>query len=210
MQHSTKLLFKTAFLLLVLVTLTGCSSTTNITGSWINPEASTQYQSILVTVLTPNVVAREAVENSLVEELRKEGVNAKSSLETFPPNFMNQQPEKQDILDKVTSENMDGILTITLQDSEEETRYVPGSTAYVPVRGSFGRYYSVYYPTMYDPGYYTTSKLYFTENNLYDVGTENLVWSAQSKTYDPTNVETAARGIARAVVNQMKQDGLFN
>ncbi len=193
-----------------------CGTSTNITGTWQNPEMTvTGYDAILVTVLTPNVVARRAVEGSMVEELRSKGVKAQASIDVFPPNFMNTQPTKEEVLTKVRDENMKGVLTVALLDTQEDTRYVPGTTAYAPYPrygyyGSFGGYYGTYYGRVYDPGYYTTSRTYFIENNLYDVDSEELVWSAQSRSYDPSNIESAARSLAKALVYEMDKAGILD
>ncbi len=195
--------------------LINCGTATNITGTWSNPEATLSgYDAILVTALTPNVVARRAVESSVVKELQAKGVNAKSSIEVFPPNFMNNKPTKEEVLAKVREEKMKGVLTIALLDTQEDTRYVPGTTAYAPYPrygyyGSFGGYYGAYYGRVYDPGYYTTSRTYFLENNLYDTDSEDLVWSAQSKSYDPSNVDAASKSLAKALVYEMDKEGIL-
>ncbi len=197
-------------------TLMNCGSSTQVTGSWKNPDVGpTNYTSILVTALTPNVVARRAVESQIAEQLESKGVIARPSIEVFPPNFMTDKPSKEQILDKVRAEGVNGIMTVALIDSQEDTKYVPGSNMYAPYPrygyyGSFGGYYGNYYSTFYDPGYYTTSRTYFVETNLYDVGTEDLVWSAQSKSYDPSNIESASRALGRALVYEMGDDGIIS
>jgi len=212
-MNSLKHLFGLFVIILLPFVLSNCMSSANVTGTWTNPEMSVSgYDAILVTALTPNVVARRAVESNIVKELQSKGVNAKSSIIIFPPDFLNNQPSKEEILEIVKAENMKGVLTVTLLDTQEDTRYVPGTTSYAPLfgyHGSFGRYYGNYYGRVYDPGYYSTSRTYFIENNLYDVSTEKLVWSAQSKSYDPSNIESAARSLARALVYEMDKDGIL-
>jgi hypothetical protein len=193
--------------------LMSCGSSTYVTGSWKNPEVTQDpYESVMVTVLTPNMEAKRAIENHVVAELRDDGVNATSSLEKFPPNFLNDNPDKDAILNKVKEENYSTILTINLLDSETETRYVEGT--YAPYTtygyyGTFGTYYNNYYPTVYDPGYYTTTRTYFIESNLYDINTEKLIWSAQSETYEPATLESAAEGLADAIVDEMEDDNII-
>lgn len=214
MKQQVKVILSVACIAMLPFLIVNCGTSTNVMGTWANPEATlSNYDAILVTALTPNVVARRAVESSMVEELKSKGVNAKSSLVVFPPNFMNDKPSKEDVLTKVREEKMKGVMTIALIDTQEDTRYVPGSTAYAPMGygyyGSFGGYYGANYGRVYDPGYYTTSRTYFLENNLYDVNTEQLVWSAQSKSYDPSNVEAASKSFAKAIVYEMNKAGIF-
>ncbi len=195
--------------------LQNCGTSTKVVGSWTNPEtADKTFSNVMVVGLTSNIVARRNVEDQLVASLKKEGINAMASINVFTPNFMQNQPTKEEILDRIRKDGYDGVLTVALMDKREESRYVPGSTMYAPVSrfgyyGSFGGYYSTMYPTYYDPGYYTTDKTYVVETNLYDATSESLIWSAQSETYDPSNPEAGARSFAGAVADKMNRDGVL-
>src|SRR5690606_23752299 len=107
------------------------------------------------------------------------------------------------------------ILTVALIDKETETRYVPGNAGYAPMPrfgyyGTFWGYYNTWYPTLYSPGYYEGEKVYFIETNLYDADTEELLWSAQSETYNPRNLPDFASTFADVVVSRMERDDLLN
>lgn len=195
--------------------LQNCGTSTRVVGSWANPESSSEkFGSIMVVGLTDNIVARRNVEDQLASALGKQGVNAITSLSIFPPNFMKNQPTKDEILEKIRSNGNDGVLTVALIDEKNETRYVPG-TSYAPMGyggwyGSFGGYYGYYGSTFYDPGYYTTDKSYVVETNLYSASDETLAWSAQSETYDPSNPEAGARSLAGAIADRMRRDGILS
>ena len=108
--------------------------------------------------------------------------------------------------------NIDGVLTVALLHEETKERYVAGSSAYAPYSygyyGSYYGYYSYRYPTVYEPGYYSTEKTYFIETNLFDVESGALVWSMQSQSYSPANLESFAKGYAALVAYQLKKDGI--
>lgn len=193
--------------------LQNCGTSTKVMGSWANPDVNTKYGNIMVVGLTDNVVARKNVESQLVAALKSQGVDAVASISVFPPNFMKKQPSKDEIVDMIRKNGHDGIMTVALLDEKVETRYVPGTT-YSPMRyggyyGSFGGYYGYYGSTFYDPGYYTTDKSYVVETNLYDSGNENLAWSAQTETYDPSNPEKGAESLSRALADRIKRDGVL-
>ena len=195
--------------------LQNCGTSTKIIGSYVNPETSgSKYSNIMVVGLTSNVVARKNVEDQVVAALKKEGVNADASMNSFSPNYMQKEPSKEEIINTIRQNGHDAVMTIALLDERTETRYVPGTTTYAPVSrygyyGSFGGYYSTMYPTFYDPGYYTTDKTYVVETNLYDVQSEKLIWSAQTETYDPSNPEVGARSFSTAVADRMGRDGVL-
>ena len=195
--------------------LQNCGTSTKVIGSYSSPDASSKtYNKVMVIGLTSNVVARRNIEDQLAAALIKEGVGATASISVFAPSYMQKEPSKDEVINKIRQDGFDGILTVGLLDERTETRYVPGTTSYAPVSrygyyGSFGGYYSTMYPTFYDPGYYTTDKTYVVETNLYDAQSEKLVWSAQTETYDPSNPESGARSFSAAIADRMGRDGII-
>jgi hypothetical protein len=202
---------------LALVTIIGaCSPSTKIIGSWTGPNTPSEpYKSIFVTAISENLVARQTIENDIDAILQKDGVEAKSSFDIIPPGFKATAENKDATVAAIRDGGSDAILTIALLDQTSETRYVPGTTMYSPMGyggyyGRFSGYYSYYNPVMYDPGYYATDKNYYLEINLYDAKTEELVWSAQSETTNPSSIETFSNSFSQLVVNQLLKDGLIS
>jgi hypothetical protein len=203
------------FWIIGLVLLAACGSSTQITGSWKNPSAKPAYNRIIVAALTTSVRARQTVENDLARELADNGIAVTKGFDVFPPSFTeSKEPDKDAMLKKIRGENVDAIMTITLVDKETETRYVPGSYGYTPVTryrwyGRFSGYYTNWYPTMISPGYYEENRVYFIETNLYDADTEELIWSAQSETYNPSDLSSFSAEFASIVVAKMREDGVL-
>ena len=195
--------------------LTACSPSTEITASWKNPDNREKKANILIAALTHDMAAKATVERELETALKKTKLDVTKSATLFAPNFTdNISKDKAVLLSKIRENGNDAILTITLLDQQTDTRYVPGSATYAPtVRygfyGGFYSYYNYYYPTVYDPGYYTQDKTYFLESNLYDADTEALLWSAQSQTYNPTNLDQFAEEFAKITVARLKSEGLI-
>jgi hypothetical protein len=109
------------------------------------------------------------------------------------------------------SKNVAGVIIVSLLDSQKETYYVPGTTAYYPA--SYGRpyygYYGGVYSTVYDPGYYQTTTSYFIECNAYRLSDDQLVYSCQTKTVDPTNVDKFAYEFANIIVKDLVSKGVI-
>lgn len=203
------------FTLLILALAFSCSPSSKIIGSWTGPDTPSEpYESIFVTGISSNLVARQTIENDINTHLKERGVTAVSSFDIIPPGFKATEENKEATLTAIKEGGSDAILTIALLDQTSETRYVPGTTMYSPMMygGYYGRfygYYSYYNPVMYNPGYYSTDKTYYLEMNLYDVQTETLVWSAQSETTNPSSIETFSRTFSELVVHQLIKDGLI-
>lgn len=194
--------------------LASCAPSTKMIGSWSSPDKpSTGYNKLLITGLTSNLVNRQAFEEELAGTLVEDGINAASSLTLIQVGSAKDEAGMAKALETVRAAGFDGIITVALLDQTSETRYVQGTTTYAPMGygGYYGRYsgYYGYYGGMTsNPGYYTTDKNYYIEVNLYDAKTEGLVWSSQSETTNPSNLEAFSHTFAGVVVDQMIKDGI--
>lgn len=203
------------FLLLPLLALGACGTNTSITGSYKDGAAPKEkFDKVFIVALTERASVRQTVESKLVGLIASKGAATLKSSDALPPNFRSGDATKDKdlLISKIRETNCDGILTVALISQENETRYVPGSANYYPVGGyygGFGAYYAYGYGSYYSPGYYTDDKIYYVEANLYDTATEKLVWSAQSKTYNPASLDDFLEGYTQALSDQMKKDGIM-
>lgn len=205
---------KTPVFLFVLFIAAACSSSTSITGTWEKQDIEKDYNNVLVAALTPQTRVKATIEGEIAEELTEGGIEASQSINVLPPKFTDDDNQKQRILDAIQTNGVDAILTVSVIEEETETRYSPGTAGYAPYPaygyyGSFWRYYSHYYTTFYSPGYYSEDEVYFIETNLYDAETEDLIWSAQSQTYNPADLEDFSDDFAEEIVEQLAEDDIL-
>jgi hypothetical protein len=207
---------KTLIPMLVILLLAACSTSTRITGSWIDPETKQKPlndRTIFITSLARNIEVRTKLENSMAEQAALRNVKTEKSTNHLSAEFYQKLPTKQQLLSSIKRTGASSILTMTLINKESNNRYVRGNNMYMPFRyGGFGGFYNYYnfmYPFMMDPGYYVTDKRYFLETNLYDVETEKLIWSAQSETVNPGSINNFVRDYPKVVLEQMAKDGVI-
>ena len=202
-------------LIILLLMISGCTTNrTLISGTWKNPQGVGNYNNILVAALTSHAVPKSVIETDLVNEFKKNGVEATESIMKFPINEAKSDTQRYELMKKVEEQGMDAILTISLLEKETDSRYIHSSYSYDPFAYPFYRnfwgYYSYWYPYAFSPGYYVTDKTYYLETNLYDISTEELVWSAQSRTYNPVDLNSFSREFAEIIVSRMKEDNVVN
>jgi hypothetical protein len=199
-----------------LLTLLACTPGMKTTSSWTNKEVVAAakdkgYKTIFISVITSKLELRTKMEASLAEAAEKRGYVAIKSIDKFPP-ITNDKPSKDVILSIIRKTGADAIFTTAVVDKQAETRYVPGTTyAPYPGFGYYGSFYG-YYGNAWgysSPGYYTTDKTYFLESNLYDAATETIIWSVQSKVYNPTSIEKSAKQYTALMIEQLEADGLL-
>lgn len=199
---------------LALMVMTGCN-TTQIIGSWKAPNAEeNEYNSVMVTALSSTILPREEVEREMVDALNKEDVYAAHSLDVITNNMdMSNESFQDSVVMMVDAKGFDAFLTITLLEKETDARYRPG-TVYDPVvgypyYGNFWGYYSYNYGVVYDPGYYTLERNYYIEANLYDANSEEIVWSAQTRTHDPGTLGNLADDFAKVIAEELDEEDLL-
>jgi hypothetical protein len=197
--------------------LCSCGTTTLVSSSWRKPNATANnYHNVFVAALTSNIPAKQAVENGLQAKLQEKGLTVEKSIDVMPPTITQTGQQKDLIMSKIHATNADAILTITLLRKKEETRFVPTGGAYwnpgyrYGFYNNFWSYYNTRYPIIYEPGYYDNTEIYYLETNLYDARSEQLIWAAQSKTYDPSSIDSFLKGYIKAIYERMAKDGLIS
>jgi hypothetical protein len=194
----------------LLLTLVSCISNTKITGSWVKGTLPRSYSNVFIAAFIGNAVVKSTVENHVAERLNKNGIRTLKSMEEFPSTFFNDTIDRKTLLALVSETQMESILVITIIKKESDHRYIPGPLVYRPDRyshnGYFFDYYNYWHLCVYDHGYYLPGEIYYLETNLYDGQTQQLVWSAQSQTYDPINLDVFARNYAIKMFERMKKD----
>ncbi|QNA45577.1 hypothetical protein [Lacibacter sediminis] len=198
---------------LLVILLTGCTST-KITSSWKaqNVEAK-QYSKILVLGLIRDTdrSLQEKMEAHLVGDLKDKGYNAVGSLSEYGPKAFSNMTETEAV-NKLKASAVDAVITIVLLDKQKERNYVPGRLYYSPYGMYYNRFWG-YYGTLnyriYEQGYYVTDTEYFWESNMYDMSTQSLIYSVQTKSFDPANSESLGHEYGKLIINEMVKNNIL-
>jgi hypothetical protein len=222
-----------ALVIIFVAGLESCTTlkpTTDLTGTWKDPEAKS-YKDFFVAVLTKNLPVRSTIEGDIARKLKQEKVKASKSLDVIEhAEKVETVEEKKAAVEKIKGLGYDAIITVTLIKHTEENRYVPGTTSYAPTSvgigtgyynpvtktdqgsgsyGAFGAYYMDASSAYNTDGYYVVDKVYFLESRLYDANTSKLVWSAQSETFYPDDIEKASSDFSYVMVEALKKGNLI-
>ncbi|KAA8483360.1 hypothetical protein BDE36_2717 [Arcticibacter tournemirensis] len=206
-----KAIKKIFFSILTGMVLSACGTSTQIVGSWKKGGADTlTYKKVLVAALTNNLQAKQKVENALAAVFSVRGATVSRSLDVFPPDIESKNNKDKDaFLKKIKDYDTDLIVTNAVVDKKTQERYMGGGYAPWGWAGNFGGYYRGYYGRFYDPGYYTLDKVYYLETNVFDAKTDQLIWSAQSRTYNPSSLNSFIDDYAKVIVEKMTNDGIL-
>jgi hypothetical protein len=200
-------------LLIIVIFFTDCSSSI-ITSSWKSDKiTASEFKKIMILAIdgSQNHELRAAMENHLSDDLRERGYTVISAIKEYGPKYFEGLKEEE-ALSKLKTSQVDAVLTVVMLNKEREQQYVPGNIYYSPYfihHGSFWGYYSTIYSRIYDPGYYTEQTNYFWESNLYDMSKNALLYSVQTKSFEPSSSESLGHEYGKLIIKDMSEKGLI-
>lgn len=185
--------------------LSMCNTTsTSITGSWTKPDYKPhKYDKIVILGIALKSENRRIFEDQVETRLIEKGYPVIAALDLLPPNAAIGTITKEIVRDIFSASDIDAVFTMSLRHQEDTRRYVPGrSSYYTPYHSTIGfyDYYGGFGSYYYTPGYYTGSYQVFLEANFFDFKTNELIWSAQTKSSNYEDVSQMAVQFADVIV----------
>jgi hypothetical protein len=205
-----------------------CGPSIKTTGSWVNKEKlpAEPVKSVFIIAFTDNMEARAYLEEDLALAAEKKGLKTYKSIDVIGPvDIKYIAPVKDAFMKKLETLNCETIFTVALVNSESETKYVSGTTitatGYSPYAygsyagyggygphgdyGGFGGYYGYAVSTMSTAGYYKTDNKYFLEAKMFDLKTEELLFSIQTEATNPAAIQKSSKEYTLAVMEEIKK-----
>lgn len=195
-------------LLLAAVIATSCNST-RIISSWREPDkkvATDKLKKVLVVALFKTETARHKAEDQMAGYLKGKGI---VSYNYFNDSFNKKKEEA--IREKIKADGFDGAVTMRLVDVDKEKEYVQGIMPFYPMYSrNFGGYYQRNWPVFSNPGYYSTTKTYTIETNVYSIKEDKIIWSGLTQTTNPEGIKKMTEEVAKVVYNKMLKEGFIS
>lgn len=174
------------------------------------------YSKIAVIGISDDLSSRLTFEKTAVELLKEKGINAVQGINMFPQNMSKEQQEVSNLIKIIKENDLDGIITMSLIDTNDSHRYEQGDSYSVPA-GYYrvGKHLIRRYVTVREPGYYVPTKSYSIEAVLYNlkgnlvVGQDTWVWTGKSALVDPNSLKSAALTFSKRMVGQIIEDEII-
>ena len=191
-----------------MLAISSCSST-KITSTWREPNKEislNKLNKVLVVALFQNETSRRKAEDQMVSYFYGKDV---ASYNYLDENISTKNENA--IREKIKNDGFDGAVTMRLLDVDKEDVYSRGNISMYP---SYYRNFSGYYFRNWgyfsDPGYYSTTKTYTVETNVFSIKEDKIIWSGITKTTDPSGVTKMTDEIGKAVFNEMVKEGFIS
>jgi hypothetical protein len=153
-------------------------------------------------MISDNVTLRHSAEDQLARDLIKTGVSATPAYAVFGDGA-NQAEDVDALKAQLAQRGFDGIVTMRIVDREQRLDSVPATfDAY------WGYWGPGYYGGYYWPGYAYTETIYRIESAAYSLRSGQLLWSALTKTVDPSSSREMVDTTTSIVAEQLTKRGL--
>jgi hypothetical protein len=178
-----------------------CKST-KIAEVWVPKEEPPQvYRRLMIVALAPNPGGRAQYENDFADRLADVHVLAIASVNLIP--------DVKDINRKTVESwlveyRLDGVIVTRVTDVKRESEYIPPTYT---LGGWYGTWRAWGAPT--SPGYVVENTTIALETNLFDAETEKLVYSAVTKTFNPSSRQKTVHDVIDALFADMVKRGLL-
>ena len=191
-----------------IVLFSACTST-KITSSWSEPNKTVvleKLNKVLVVALFKDETSRHIAEDQMAEYLHGKGVVSYNYLDTD----FNKANEEL-LRTKIKGDGFDGAITMRLVDVDKEKIFMPGDILFYPNHyRNFSGYYFRSWNNYSTPGYYSTTKTYTIETNVYSIKEDKIIWSGLTKTTNPDGVNKMTEEVSLAVYKKMVKEGFIS
>jgi len=192
------------FIILVLgLMITSCSNT-KVIQDWVEEGHDKTYQHPLIIGISDSQQTRQIYEKHFVSELAKYNVTATPSYTLISSK---QKMNRETVMKAIEGTEIDSVIVTYLVSSETEVLYheSPLSQGYSGDPDST----KVSATLVSTRGRTSSAEIITLKNDLYDVETKTLRWTAQTRTVAPESIDEVVTDVTSLLVDRLLSDGIL-
>jgi len=192
------------FIILVLsLVITSCSNT-EVIQDWVAEGLDKTYQHPLIIGISDSQQTRQIFEKHFVSELAKNNVTATPSYTLISSK---QKMNRETVMKAIEGTEIDSVIVTYLVSSETEVMYheSPLSQGYSGDPDST----KVSATLVSTRGRTSSAEIITLKNDLYDVETKTLRWTAQTRTVAPESIDEVVTDVTELLVDRLINDGIL-
>ena len=195
--------------LLVISALTGLTacSTTRLSDVWRDPKyAAGPLRQVAVFVLGTDEAVRRLAEDEMVRRLpmSTRGIGGYGIVPAA------EQGDIDKVRDRLRAGGFDGAMIARLVTVEGPVPWATGSLQQVPISyRTLANYYIDTYQETERARALGRPTIVRVQMNVYEVATEDLIWSATSQTFNPDATRDVASDVGRVAVAELQRAGIL-
>jgi hypothetical protein len=212
-----KRIFDYSFFLLVIVILLASCTTTKVTAVWKDESYQGVPRRVLIYAILRKPINRRIFEDEFANHFKALGIDAVPGYVMFP----GKELVTEDVIAaKLKNGAFDSLLLVQPMSKRTEQVQIPGTITYMPISPpvdlrrapkdrKWPQYYAMGYTIVYTPSYTVENRYVMTETGLYDVATENLIWSAASETKIDGTTEKLIKTYVSVIMDAMRKQNVI-
>ncbi len=192
------------FIILVLGLMIASCSNTKVIQDWTAEGHDKTYQHPLIIGISDSQQTRQIFEKYFVSELAKNNVTATPSYTLISSK---QKMNRETVIKAIEGTEIDSVIVTYLVSSETEVLYheSPLSQGYSGDPDSA----KVSATLVSTRGRTSSAEIITLKNDLYDVQTKTLIWTAQTRTVAPESIDEVVTDVTSLLVDQLLSDGIL-
>ncbi len=195
-------------ILVTLLCLVACGTTTTFTSTWKAPEAaavSPVGKTIAAVFVGRDESQRRSAEDILAADLNARGARGIAAYTILPDEHTFSGDAA---LTKLKAAGANGAVIMRVVGKDQRVTYTPGYSTPAYYNG-FGPYWGYGWGRVYEPGYLTTDTLVSVETLVYSLQRDKLLWASTSRTTNPKNLSSLVNEVADVTAKEMAKQGLL-
>ncbi len=204
-------LYSAGMLLLSSLLFFSCA-TTSLTTTWYDPSyaGNDKLQDVLVIAISEEETPRRLYEDGFVAKFSAAGIRG---IPSYTLQTSDIEPTRPAVEAAVALAGARYVLITRHISTDTKQHYRPPEAVPVfadPYYSHVYRYYPMAYREVYyRPGYTYDVTTVTIESNLYDVATEKLIWTAQSKSIDPKMTKEYIESLIDVFAKDLQEKGIL-
>lgn len=198
-----------ALMAVVVASLTACVTTT-FTSSWKAPDAQPigklTGQKVVAVAVSQNTAVRRSAEDALVSVLNANGAQGIPSYSLVADDAVKDEAKAKAAVDRSGAV---AVVVMRPVSKEKEVSITPSMYMGPMYGGYWGGYYGYGWGGAYGGSTIRTDTIVSVETLVYSLKQNKLVWAGQSRTTNPSQIDTFVKEVAAGAGREMKKLGLF-
>jgi hypothetical protein len=201
----------------VLASLAGCSTTsttsnkaTHFVDTWKAPDAAPlavkQGDKVVAMVISKEESTRKKDEDAICDELRARGFSPIPSYTLVPTD---QIANQEKAVATIRNSGATAIFGARPMPAETSEKYVPTQWAGGSPLMDFGSFYNLGWQSQTTPAQTVTTTVVRVQLLVYNLPQGKLLWSAESETTDPGQLDSFFAELVKAAAAQMTKEGVL-
>lgn len=178
---------------ILILAFCACGSSTTMETTWRSPQPEATLSNVVTVYISRDGASRRSFEDTMAARLKAKGIHAVPGYSVLTEMDLNDRAAARS---KLMNQGFDGVVAVRLIGAHTQVQVEPTFIGY------WGGAWA------YDNAYLTTQTVVRLETSVFSLRDDRLVWSAVSRTLDPSSTQSAIASATKKVAKELHHEGI--